>query len=384
MSKIKVLHLIPTLSSGGAERQLVNLVNTTSKEIVDHVVCAIDESYFFEPVIREAGYKVIKFDISGKHPFFKIASKFRDVIRDEKPDIVHSWLYNANVAARLAMVLGDKTPIITSIQSADYEPGAIITGGYNPHKMNGLKMIDKTMARLTKPHFVMCSEFVKTSYRENYGIDEDRTHVIYNSVDPTLMETSEADVEKLREEFAFPPDTFVYLNVGRLDPQKNHKAIFEAFRQVLEEAPNSVLLLAGIGSLDDKLKQDVKDLKISEKVLFLGRRTDIPALLAMADVFVFPSFFEGLPVALVEAMFKSKPCIASRIDVFKEVITDGETGLLIDPRSPSELKDAMIKLYEDKNLRRYLGENALRQVQSKFHSDTTARQWENLYQRIKN
>ncbi len=384
MSKIKVLHLIPTLSSGGAERQLVNLVNTTSKEIVDHVVCAIDESYFFEPEIREAGYKVIKFDISGKHPFFKIASKFRDVVRDEKPDIIHTWLYNANVAARLATLLGDKVPIITSIQSADFEPGAIITGGYNPHKMRGLKMIDKMTARLTKPDFVMCSEFVKKSYKENYGIDEAKTHIIYNSVDPALMETSQADVEKLREEFDFPPDTFVYLNVGRLDPQKNHKAIFEAFRQVLQKVPNSVLLLAGIGSLDDKLKQDVKDLGIDDKIMFLGRRTDVPALLAMADVFVFPSFFEGLPVALVEAMFKAKPCIASRIHVFKEVITDGETGLLIDPNSPSELKDAMIKLYKDEDLRKRLGENGLRQVRDKFHSSKTAEQWEDLYRKIKN
>lgn len=384
MSKIKVLHLIPTLSSGGAERQLVNLVNTTSKEIVNHVVCAIDESYFFEPEIIEAGYKVIKFDISGKHPFFKIASKFRQVVREEKPDIIHTWLYNANVAARLATFLGNKTPIITSIQSVDYEPDAIITCGYNSHKINGLRMIDKTMARLTKPDFVMCSEFVKTSYRENYGIDEARTHVIYNSVDPTLMETTEADVEKLGEEFAFPEDTFVFFNVGRLDPQKNHKAIFEAYKLVLEDVPNSVLLLAGIGSLDEKLKQDVKDLGISDKVIFLGRRTDVPALLAFADVFVFPSFFEGLPVALVEAMFKSKPCIASRIDVFREVITDGETGLLIDPNLPSELKDAMIKLYENEDLRKSLGENGFRQVQAKFHSHKTAKQWEDLYQRIKN
>ena len=123
--------------------------------------------------------------------------------------------------------------------------------------------------------------------------------------------------------------------------------------------------------------------KINEKILFLGRRDDVGALLKLANVFVFPSFFEGLPVALVEAMFKSLPCIASRIEVFEEVISDGETGLLVDPASPDELKDAMIKLYKNADLRKSLGENAFRQAMAKFHADTTARQWEDFYQKVK-
>lgn len=382
MSPIKVLHLIPSLTSGGAERQLVNLVGSTSKEIIGHVVCVINEPYFFAPNIREAGCKVIKLGISDKHPFLKAASKFRSAVRQEKPDVIHSWLYDANVSARLANLLNGKIPIVTSLQLADYEPETALVGNYNPLKVRALRAIDKFSAILAKPYFVPCSEFVKNSYQRYYGIDENKTRVIYNSVDPKLLAVSEADLKKTREKLALPSDAFIYLNVGRLDPQKNHKILFEAFRQTAAEIPNAFLLLAGVGDLEKELKKLAEDLAIDEKVIFLGRRNDVGALLELADVFVFPSFFEGLPVALIEAMFKSLPCVASQIEVFNEVITDGETGLLIDPTSPTELKDAMIKLYKNTDLRKSLGEKAFHKAKTKFHTDTTAKEWENFYRKI--
>ncbi|MBA3693273.1 MAG: glycosyltransferase [Acidobacteria bacterium] len=383
LQPIKVLHLIPTLSSGGGERQLVNLVSSTSKEIVNHIVCVIGEADFFAPNIREAGCKVIEFEIFAKHSFLKAASKFRRIVREEKPDIIHSWLYDANVSARLGNLLNGKTPIVTSLQSSDYSPEARRAGNWNPRKVYALRMIDKFTARLTKLYFVPCSESVKNSYRLYYGIDESKTQVIYNSVNLNLLATSEDDLKKLRRELALPADAFIYLNVGRLDKPKNHKILIEAFQKVALEIPNAYLLIAGAGDLENKLKEQAKDAKISEKVLFLGRRNDIGVLLEIADVFVFPSLLEGLPVALVEAMFKSLPCIASRIEVFEEVVTNGETGLLINPASADELKDAMIELHKNEARRKSLGENAFQQARAKFNTTVTAGQWEKFYQKVK-
>lgn len=382
---IKVLHLIPTLSSGGAERQLVNLVSGTSDKIVNHVVCVISKAEFFAPIIRQAGHKVIELKISAKHPFLRAATKFRQIIREEKPDIIHSWLYDANISARLAKLLDRKTPLITSLQLPDYEPKFARIAGWNLQKVRVLKAIDKFTALIAQPYFVPCSHFVKNSYQKNYGIDERKTEVIYNSVNSDLLSVSEDDLKKLHEEFAFPSDAFVFLNVGRLDPQKNHKVMFEAFRHVLAEIPNSFLLLAGVGTTatENDLKNLTEDLQISDKVYFLGRRNDVDALLEFADVFIFPSMFEGLGVALIEAMFKSLPCIVSRIEIFEEVITDGETGLMVEPTSPFELKDAMIKLYQDAELRRSLGEKGFQVAKAKFNVTATARQWEKFYQKVK-
>ena len=383
MPPIKVLHLIPTLSSGGAERQLVNLIHNTSREIINHVVCVIGEADFFAPNIREANYKVVEMGIFAKHPFFRAALKFRQVVREEKPDIIHTWLYDANISARLASILSDKIPIVTSLQLADYEPEAGRIGNYNPHKVRALRAIDKFTSIVTKPYFVPCSYFVKNSYQRLYGTNEMKTQVIYNSVDPDLLAVSANDVQKIRENLGLSSDAFIYLNVGRLDPQKNHKVLFESFRQVSAEIPNAFLLLVGVGSLEKELKNLAENLEIDKKIVFLGRRKDVNALLELADVFVFPSFHEGLPVALVEAMFKSLPCIASRIEVFEEVISDGKMGWLIDPTSADELKDAMIELYKNADLRKTLGENAFQQAQTKFNAATSAGQWEKFYQKVK-
>ncbi|MGC2237475.1 MAG: glycosyltransferase [Pyrinomonadaceae bacterium] len=383
LQPIKILHLVPTLSSGGAERQLTNVVRGTSRETINHAVCVIGEPYFFSKDIRDAGFKVVELNISAKRPFLQAARKFRKIIAEEKPDIIHSWLYDANVAARLANLANGKTPVITSLQLADYEPEVARIGNYNPRKVQALKYIDKLTALAAKPFFVPCSEFVKNSYARRYGLDESKTQVIYNAVDPSGLAASEDDLKKIRAALALPPDAFVYLNVGRLDPQKNHKILFEAFRAVSAEIPSAFLLLAGIGPLEEELKKLAESLEIAEKIIFLGRRNDVGALLELADVFAFPSFFEGLPVALVEAMFKRLPCVASRIEVFEEVITEGETGLLINPNSAAELKDAMIELYKNANLRKSLGENALREAKAKYDIAVTARQWEKFYQKVK-
>lgn len=383
LQPIKILHLVPTLSSGGAERQLANVVRGTSLETINHVVCVIGEPYFFSKDIRDAGFKVIELNISGKRPFLKAALEFRKIIAEEKPDIIHSWLYDANVSARFANLLNGKTPIITSLQLADYEPEVARIGNYNPRKVQALKYIDKFTSLVAKPFFVPCSEFVKNSYARRYGLDESRTQVIYNAVDPSGLSASEDDLKKIRAELALPPDAFIYLNVGRLDPQKNHKILFEAFRGVSAEIPNAFLLLAGVGPMEKELKKLAGSLEIDEKIIFLGRRNDVGALLELADVFAFPSFFEGLPVALIEAMFKRLPCVASRIEVFEEVITDRETGLLINPNSAAELKDAMIELYKNADLRKSLSENALREAKAKYDIAVTARQWEKFYQKVK-
>lgn len=379
---IKILHLIPTLGSGGAERQIVNLVSSTSGKIINHTICVIGVADFFAPAIRQAGCEVIELGIHAKHPFFRTALKFRRVIGEVKPDIINSWLYDANISARLAVFFNIKTPIITSFCFPDYEPEAALLTNWNPLKVRGLKAIDKLTSVTSKPYYVSCSEFVKKSYQHHYGIDEVKTQVIYNSVNLDLLSVSQNDLKKLRQELSLPADAFIYLNVGRLDPQKNQKVMLEAFRQVSVEAPNAFLLLVGVGDLYEELNKLAKKLQIETKVLFLGRRSDIGALLELADVFVFPSLFEGFGIALVEAMFKSKACIASKIEVFEEIITDG-AGLLVDPMSPFELKNAMIELYKNKDLRKALGKNAFRQAQKKFSASVTAKQWEDFYQKVK-
>ncbi|CAN5172390.1 N/A [soil metagenome] len=379
----RILHLIPTLMSGGAERQLVNVVGSTSPEDFTHLVCTLNESGFYAPLIREKGYEVRELGINGKRPWFKAAPKFAEVVREYEPDLINTWLYDANITGRIAKLRGSfKTPLVTSLQATDYEPETIRSGNWSPKKVEVLRQIDKITMRLTQPYFVACSKFVQTSFEKRLGIPPKKTRMIYNAVNPESLICGDEAPQKVRQELNIPDDAFVYLNIGRLDPQKNQLRLLEAFARILPSLTNAYLMIVGAGRLEGELKDLVKTLGIEKNVRLIGRRKDVGACLSAADVFVFPSLFEGLPLALVEAMFKSLPCIAGDIEVLREVITDGKDGLLVNPHEISEIAAAMIKLFEQPKLCRQLGEQALKEVETNFHAKVTAIEWEDFYRQI--
>jgi len=381
-SMFNVLHLIPTLLSGGAERQLVGLVLNTARDRILHSVCVISDASFFGPKLVSNGIELIELGIHGKRPLISATVRFREIIRTHQPDVIHSWLYDASIVSRLSVLPFDRTPLITSWQLPDYEPSTIASAGWNPNKVAALKLIDRVTALMTRPYFVACSETVKRSYERNFKVKGRGIRTIYNAVDIRAMTSDPEAPARLRNELGLREDAFVFLNVGRLDPQKNHRLILQAFSEVADSVASAYLLLVGVGGLERELKKMSAELGLSERVRFLGRRNDVGDLLHYADVFVFPSLVEGLPVALVEAMYESLPCIASKIGVFSEVIEDGKDGILIDPISPGELASAMIGLSQNEELRESLGMRAFEKASARFDATSTARQWEELYAQI--
>jgi glycosyltransferase involved in cell wall biosynthesis len=377
--KKKILHIIPNLSSGGAERQLVDVVCNTSKDKFSHTVCTLGQPDFFAPVLKREGHEVINLNLTGKRPWISAARKIIPIIHKQKPDIVHSWLYDAHITARLAKLAGKKFSLLSSLQNPDYEQEAIISANWSPKKVEILRLIDKFSTRVAKSHFVACSEFVANSFIKELGIDPSRMSMIYNSVDPQTLICEPGEPQKIRQSLNIPDDGFVYINIGRLDPQKGQIYLLRAFQKVLREVPSAYLVIIGTGNLETSLKELAKSLKIEQRVYFLGIRKDIGACLEMADVFVFPSLFEGLGIVLIEAMSKSRACIASRLAVLEEVIDDKISGLLVTPKTETELAEAMTRVFKQKDLREKLGREAFRKAESHFLSEVLMPKWEKLY-----
>ncbi|MCX8020055.1 MAG: glycosyltransferase [Chitinophagaceae bacterium] len=380
--KYKILHIIPTLGSGGAERQLVNLVTYSDKEEFEHIVCVIREEGFFGEKIKLSGHKLIALHLNGKYPFLKASLKLKKIIKDYKPDILHSWLYDANITARLALLFSKKIPLITSLQATDYEPYSIKAAGWNSFKVKMLKKIDQLLAFFTKPYFVACSEFVRSSYIKNFRVSEENIQVIYNSFAPDYLISHPAETEKLKNKLFNNSNPFVILNIGRLDPQKNQKTLLKAFAMIHEKMPDARLLIVGSGFLENELKKLATSLNIEKKTLFLGRRSDINELLEITDVFAFPSYFEGFGIALAEAMFKSVSCIASNIEVLRELISHEENGILVKPDVPEDWAQAIYRLYSDFSLRKKISENAKLTAIQKFHIKNNIKLWEILYRNL--
>lgn len=185
---------------------------------------------------------------------------------------------------------------------------------------------------------------------------------------------------------ALPADLFgaaqqpIVLTIARLHEQKGLNYLLEAAAQV----PEAVFVLAGDGPERVNLEAQAWSLGLSQRVFFLGRRRDVPALLAACDVFVLPSLYEGMPLSILEAMAARKPVIATAIGGVDEVIVPGETGLLVPPRDPIALATAIRSLLSDRACAQHFAANGRARVEQYFAAEVMVRRAVEIYDELLN
>ena len=221
----------------------------------------------------------------------------------------------------------------------------------------------------------MCELAVKEE-----GIKPDRITVIPNGIDiSTEVLLDEQERLSYRQSLGVSPGDFLILSVGRLVHPKGHRYLLEAMPGVLKRFPHTVLVIAGDGPLRESLEAEAQTLQIEQSVRFAGSRKDVPRLLRLADCFVMASLSEGLPVALLEAMWAGLPVIATNAEGIGEVIVDGENGLLVPTADSSALGQAIQRIMSDEALRERLGREGKAQVANKFSIDHMCKQYESLF-----
>ena len=379
---IKVLHIITTLRRGGAERQLVNLVSNSNRAEFEHVVCYLRPPIDFAAELERAGHEVVDLRVRGEQSWLAGARKVAGVIRERKPDLIQTWLFEADMSTRLSQIAGPRVPVINTLHLTTYDPETIRAANWSRLKMGVLQRVDRWTARAARPLFVACSEAVKRSAVRSLGVRASDVRVIYNSIDQATMGCGPDEPQRLRGAANIPEDAFVFISVGRLQPQKGHDVLVRAFQQVTTDFPDAYLVLVGEGEDEKSLVALARELGVAERVRFLGRRADVGACLEMADAFVFPSLFEGFPLAPIEAMLKRLPCIVTNIEPHLELFTDEENGLLVAPGSERELAAAMTRVCREPELRRQLGERAHALATERFDSRSGLLAWEELYREL--
>jgi glycosyltransferase involved in cell wall biosynthesis len=171
-------------------------------------------------------------------------------------------------------------------------------------------------------------------------------------------------------------------NVANLSPKKDHEGLLNAFRRVVTQLPDAELVLIGTGPLEPALRGQAAALGVQSNVRFLGARGDVATLLPALDVFVLGSRFEGLPIALLEAMAAEIPCVATRVGGIPEAITDGLEGVLVPPGQPDELSRALVELLIEPSRRASLAAAGRRRVAADFSIDRAVRRTEALYDEL--
>lgn len=384
-SPIRILHLIEDLGSGGAERLLYVNLSRLNRAYFDSRVCHLyDRALYWRQPILDLGYPVTSLGMTSLYDGGSGLWGLWRLLQQEPVDVIHTHLYGANLIGRVAARFR-KVPIISSLHNPDYESAVLQDNpALSPAKLGLLRWLDRAACRLSRPEFVAVSEYVRQSAIQHLGIPAEKTRVIYNAVDVSYFQrTDESDV-RLRAELGISPQDPVLLCVARLDPQKGLRYLIEALPMLVENFPRLQALFVGGGPplRREALQKLADDLGVGANVQLLGVQPDVKAYLSAADVFVLPSLYEGLGIVLVEAMAMGCACVASNVGAIPEVVADGQSGFLVQPRNPIALAAAISRLLEDQGLRGRMGMEGRRIVLERFNVEWNIHQLEALYRSV--
>ena len=211
------------------------------------------------------------------------------------------------------------------------------------------------------------------------GIPEQRVRAVRNGIrPPPQVDNGRA----IRRGLGFPAAARLVLTVGRFTAQKGHQTLVEALPAVLHVAPDTHLLWVGVGPLEDDLRARIRACGLSDRVHFLGQRSDVPALMAAADLFVLPSFFEGLPLVVLEAMAAGLPVVGTRVCGLAEAIVDGMTGRLVEAGDAVALAAAIAEALGEPSLAARWGAAGKRLVAREFGASRMAAETAAIYHEV--
>lgn len=338
---VKVIELITTLNTGGAESLIKDYCMFMDKAKVRLKIVVMSGRYgsLNEKMIDESGVEVvylqnILFGDSEKRNNIKKALVFlsryyyfRREVLEYDPDIIHvhvrlgkyfKFLPLNKIRSRLMLTVHNTPDRYFDRTGKDKEK-------YKEYK-EASRLIHKHGMRLIALHDSMNREL-----RELFETNDVVT--ISNGIDMTRFDRSLYDSNAVREGLGISQDCFVIGNVGRFNVQKNHDKILNIFRTFHEMNKNSMLLLiAGSGNLESDIREKIRELGLNDSVIILSRRSDIPELLSVMDVFLFPSRWEGYPIVLLEAQAMGLKCVISDTITKEAVLTDKVVSLSIDEK----------------------------------------------------
>lgn len=297
---------------------------------------------------------------------------FIRLLKKEKPDIVHTHLFFhrllfAAVAIKLSNI---KTTHCQTVHTSGLFYA--VKGIGNTIRLR----TEKCAVALTKAFLIAISDEVHKNSLKHFSGISSGIQTIFNGVDDTKFDHRlRGKVSKTS--FGFQENEIILTYVARITEGKDHLTLLTAWKEIAEQVPQAKLCLAGEGELKKQMQAYCKGEKIEDSVFFLGTVKDIPKLLAITDIGVFTSLFEGFGIAVFEQMFMKIPVILTNIPPFTGLIKKGN-GFLFEPGDSECLCNAMLKLINDKQLRKTVGEAGYESVQ-KFSIDETIKKHEEMY-----
>jgi glycosyltransferase involved in cell wall biosynthesis len=360
-----ILHLIKGLGRGGAEQLLVSAAPYLDRTRFRHEVAyMLPHKNFLVAELAEAGLPVRC--LGGGQA--RWAGNLRNLVREHQIDLVHT--HSPYVAAISRVVAGRRTKHVHT------EHNVWDSYGRATYWANML-----TFAK--NGHVFAVSENVTTSirYPRPFGfLPRPHVETLYHGLDRSALGRWDT-TDGVRRELGIAEDAPVFGTVANFRPQKAHGDLIRAALRVREAVPEARLVLVGQGPKEGEVRRQVHELGLQNMVVFTGQRDDAPRVARSFDVFVLPSRYEGLAIALMEAMALGRPPVVTAVGGLSELVQDGTNGLVVSPADPEALARAVVSLLLDADLRTRLGE-AARERAAEFDIRKAVGRIEQVYEEL--
>lgn len=377
---MKILYAIEGLGSGGTERSLCELLpRLRFAGIEAEVVCLKRSEGYREEVVR-SGFPVHELRSSG---WLGRIAELRDRIRRYEPEILHTMLFRTDLIGRIAAA-GTGVVVLGSLVSTPYDRVRYQDPDLPSWRLRRAQFLDSVTARWLGGSFHAVSHATKASAVRDLGLSPERISVVERGRDSERLGRRSASRRlAARMHLGLSDDDEVLVNVGRHVYPKAQLDLLSAFGTLARKRTRVKLLIAGReGALTRDLQEAVRAADLGGRVRLLGHRDDVPEILSAADVFVFPSVYEGLPGAVLEAMALELPVVASDIPPVREVVEPDQSALLVPTRSPRLLADAIARVLDSPERATSLGRRGRKIFEERFTLERSVRGLLSLYESL--
>ncbi len=373
--KITVVIVVSNLEYGGAQRQIVELANRIDREHFDLHVCSLSG---YVPLAADLEAADTRLHIIRKRYKFdaSVVPRLARLLRRLRADIVHGYLFDAEIAARLAGALARTPAVGNSERNTDYR----------------FKRIQLFAHALTRPcvDFYIANSNAGATFSQRMLKNPHRWYyTVHNGVDTSRFRPGDRAAARLK--LGLEDDEFVIGMFGSFKEQKNYPLLFETVRRVLDRHARTRLLLVGdelAGGLHGSSSYKQRMLELAERLdllrhaVFTGNRGDVENLYPACDVTALPSLFEGTPNVALESMACGVPVVATAVSDNAYIVRDGETGYLVPLGDPGQYSERLLAVARDPALRARLGAAARCWVETEFSGARLAAKTEAVYRDV--
>lgn len=366
-----VMFPINLLGPGGAEQQLLELVEGINKDRFKPIVVPLYPGGILEPEIKEIpGVELICLNRQGRYDF-SILFKVLRLLRQKRVDIIQPFLTPSTFFGLLPAVV-NRTPVKIVTERCGVR--------LNTHLGNNLyRKAEDFFSRFAD--WIIPNSQAGRSYLIERGINPARIKVIYNGINLKRLVPDPIKVAQIRAHMRVPPEGMVVGITAGLSPAKDHATFFQAARIISQVMPEVRFSIVGDGLLRPSLIKQVNELGLSSYVTFHGNQRDIGSYISAYNVACLCSAdHEGCSNALLEAMSLGKPVVATDIGGNRELVENGRTGLLVDVRNPEALANAILTYLREPDWARAMGQRSREMVLTKFSLERMVKNYQDLYE----